>query len=132
MATVNFNTGVVTGMNIGTARITYSKAAGCISVTQVTVTACAARPGMTAETDDDKTSWFTVSPNPTTGAINITTAMAGSVAIFSIDGMQVLRTYAQAGTTAITLPATLSTGIYMLRYTGNDGNSKTIRLVYTP
>ena len=132
MATVNFNTGVVTGMNIGTARITYSKAAGCISVTQVTVTACAARPGMTAETDDDKTSWFTVSPNPTTGAINITTAMAGSVAIFSIDGMQVLRTYAQAGNTAITLPATLSTGIYMLRYTGNDGNSKTIRLVYTP
>lgn len=39
IASVNFSSGAVTGINSGTANITYSKAAGCTSVTVVTVNA---------------------------------------------------------------------------------------------
>ena len=110
------------------ANITYSRAAGCISVTVVTVNSCA-RPGMTEGTDGDN-SVFTVSPNPTTGAINLTTDVAGKVVIYTIDGKQLQQYEAIAGTTAITLPSGMASGVYMLRFTGADGSSRMARLVY--
>jgi myo-inositol-hexaphosphate 3-phosphohydrolase len=122
------STGIVTGNNVGTANITYSRAAGCISVTVVTVNGCA-RPGMTEGTDGDN-SVFTVSPNPTTGAINLTTDIAGKVVIYTIDGKQLQQYEAIAGTTAITLPWGLASGVYLLRFNGADGSSKMVRLVY--
>jgi uncharacterized protein YjdB len=122
------STGVVTGTNVGTANITYHRAAGCTSVTVVTVNSCA-RPGMTEGTDGDN-SVFTVSPNPTTGAINLTTDVAGKVVIYTIDGKELQQYEAKAGTTGISMPAGLTNGVYMLRFNGADGSSKMVRLVY--
>ncbi len=128
-ATVNFSSGLVTGINTGTANITYTKAAGCTSVTQVTVTICGSRPGMNEDTDGDN-SVFSVSPNPTTGAINLTTDVVGKVVIYTIDGKQLQQYEAKAGTTSILMPAGLASGVYMLRFNGADGSSKMVRLVY--
>ncbi len=128
-ATVNFNSGQVTGVNTGTANITYTKAAGCISVTQVTVSMCGSRPGMSEDTKGDN-SVFTVSPNPTTGAINLTTDVAGKVMIYTIDGKELKQYDAKVGTTNMALPAGIATGVYMLRFNGADGSSKMVRLVY--
>jgi uncharacterized protein YjdB len=127
-ASVGMSTGVVTGTNVGTANITYHRAAGCTSVTVVTVNSCA-RPGMTEGTDGDN-SVFTVSPNPTTGAINLTTDVAGKVVIYTIDGKELQQYEAKAGTTGISMPAGLTNGVYMLRFNGADGSSKMVRLVY--
>jgi hypothetical protein len=84
---------------------------------------------MTEGTDGDN-SMFTVSPNPTTGAINLTTYVAGKVVIYTIDGKQLQEYEAKAGTTSITLPAGLASGVYMLRFNGADGSSRMVRLVY--
>jgi uncharacterized protein YjdB len=127
-ASVGMSTGIVTGTNVGTANITYSRATGCISVTVVTVNSCG-RPGMTKGTDGDN-SVFTVSPNPTTGAINLTTDVAGKVVIYTIDGKELQQYEAKAGTTCISMPAGLTNGVYMLRFTGAEGSSKMVRLVY--
>ncbi len=127
-ASVGMSTGVVTGTNVGTANITYSRAAGCISVTVVTVNSCA-RPGMTEGTYGDN-SVFTVSPNPTTGAINLTTSGSGKVVIYTIDGKQLQQYEAKAGTTGITLPSGLANGVYMLRFNGANGSKRMVRLVY--
>ncbi len=127
-ATVNFSSGLVTGINTGTANITYTKAAGCTSVTEVTVSMCSARPGM-AE-DDENSNIFSVSPNPTTGAINLTTSILGKVEIYTIDGKLLEQYEAKVGTTIISLPSGIASGVYMLRFNGADGSSKMVRLVY--
>jgi uncharacterized protein YjdB/sugar lactone lactonase YvrE len=128
-ASVNLNTGVVTGINTGTVNITYSKAAGCISVTQVTVSSCSARPELTDESGSN-TNIFTVAPNPTTGAINITTDLPGTISVFSIDGKQISQSEVKQGTNTITLPSDIKIGIYLLRFVGSDGSVKSVRLVY--
>ncbi len=128
-ASVNLSTGVVTGINTGTANITYTKAAGCISVTQVTVSSCSARPELTDESVSNA-NVFTVAPNPTTGAINITTDLPGTISVFSIDGKQIVQSEVKQGTNSITLPSDIKTGIYLLRFVGSDGVIKSVRLVY--
>ncbi len=128
-AIVNFSTGVVTGVNTGTSNITYSKGAGCISVTQVTVSTCSARPGMT-EDKEAGNNIFSVSPNPTTGAFNLTTSILGKVEIYTIDGKELQQYDAKEGTTNISLPAGIANGVYLLRFNGADGSSKIVRLVY--
>jgi hypothetical protein len=84
---------------------------------------------MTEGTDGDN-SVFTVSPNPTTGAINLTTDIAGKVVIYTIDGKQLQEYEAKAGTTSISLPSGIASGVYILRFNGVDGSSKMVRLVY--
>jgi uncharacterized protein YjdB len=128
-ASVNLSTGLVTGINTGTANITYTKAVGCISVTQVTVSSCSARPELTDESDS-YANIFTVAPNPTTGAINITTDLPGTISVFSIDGKQIVQSEVKQGTNSITLPSDIKTGIYLLRFVGSDGVIKSVRLVY--
>jgi uncharacterized protein YjdB len=123
--------GVVTGVATGTSTISYTATNTCgTSVVSrvVTVNSCA-RPGTTGGTDGDNNA-FTVSPNPTTGAINLTTDVAGKVVIYTIDGKQLQQYEAKAGTTGITLPSGLANGVYMLRFNGADGSSKMVRLVY--
>jgi uncharacterized protein YjdB len=127
-ASVGMSTGIVTGTNVGTANITYHRAAGCTSVTIVTVNSCA-RPGMTEGTDGDN-SVFTISPNPTTGAINLTTNVAGKVVIYTIDGKELQQYEAKAGTTSISLLSGIASGVYMLRFYGVDGSSRMVRLVF--
>jgi uncharacterized protein YjdB len=123
--------GSVTGVAVGTSAISYTATNTCGSSVVsrvVTVNSCA-RPGMTEGTDGDN-SVFTVSPNPTTGAINLTTDVAGKVVIYTIDGKQLQQYEAIAGTTAITLPSGLASGVYLLRFNGADGSSRMVRLVY--
>jgi hypothetical protein len=79
---------------------------------------------------DGGNSVFNVSPNPTTGAINLTTDVAGKVVIYTIDGKELQQYEAKEGATSIALPAGLASGVYMLRFNGADGSSKMVRLVY--
>jgi hypothetical protein len=84
---------------------------------------------MTEGTDGDN-SVFTISPNPTTGAINLTTNVAGKVVIYTIDGKELQQYEAKAGTTSISLPSGIASGVYMLRFYGVDGSSRMVRLVF--
>eukprot|EP01041_Mallomonas_annulata_P012565 gene12565-26459_t len=117
--------GSVTGVATGTSTISYTASNTCgtsIVSRVVTVNSCA-RPGVTVATDGDN-SVFTVSPNPTTGAINLTTSVSGKVVIYTIDGKELEQYEAKAGTTGIALPAGLANGVYMLRFNGADGSSR--------
>jgi hypothetical protein len=83
-----------------------------------------------SEGNDGDNIVFSVSPNPTTGAINLTTNVAGKIEIYTIDGKKIQQYEAKAGTTSISLPAGIANGLYMLRFSDADGSSKMVRLVY--
>lgn len=124
VATVT-STGTVTGVAMGTATISY-QSGGCIATKIVTVN-CTARPTV-AETDEVKAA-FNLYPNPTTGAINIYTSVAGSGWIQTVDGKQLQEFEVEAGNTSLTLPNNITSGIYLLRFVGVDGSSNMVRLI---
>jgi ABC-type phosphate transport system substrate-binding protein len=70
-------------------------------------------------------------PNPTTkGAFVVSTPEAGSVGVYTLEGREVMRSEVKAGTTDITLPSNTTTGVYVCRFTGNEGAMATIMLTY--
>ncbi len=128
-ATVGATTGVVTGMAAGFATIYYSVANSCGIASAshgITVTGTGSRPGI----GDDGTTLFSVYPNPTTGALTILSGIAGTVVIYTIDGRMIDRYAVTTDPTALSLPANIASGIYLLKFTGDNGSSKVVRLVY--
>ena len=124
VATVS-STGTVTGVAMGTATISY-QSGSCVATKVVTVN-CTARPSV-AETDEAKAT-FNLYPNPTTGAVNIYTSVAGSGWIQTVDGKQLQKFEVEAGNTSLTLPNDITSGIYLLRFIGVDGSSNMVRLI---
>lgn len=124
VATVT-STGTVTGVAMGTATVSY-QSGSCVATKVVTVN-CTARPSV-AETDEAKAA-FNLYPNPTTGAINIYTSVAGSGWIQTVDGKQLQKFEVEAGNTSLTLPNDITSGIYLLRFIGVDGSSNMVRLI---
>lgn len=124
VATVS-STGTVTGVAMGTATISY-QSGSCVATKIVTVN-CTARPTV-AETDEVKAA-FNLYPNPTTGAINIYTSVAGKGWIQTVDGKQLQEFEVEAGNTSLTLPNDITSGIYLLRFVGVDGSSNMVRLI---
>jgi len=134
-ATVGSATGVVTGISGGMATITYYVAAsGCFATSPMTVDTVSSRPGSggTSGNHTPDENLITVSPNPTSGTLIITTAHSGVFTVYTIDGKLISKWAITDAVTNVTLPNNLATGIYMCRFTGDDGSSKMIRLVYQP
>jgi uncharacterized protein YjdB len=123
VATVSAS-GIVTGIAVGTATITYQVGV-CFKTKTITV-GCSSRP----VNENESSTEFNVFPNPTSGTLNIISTTEGKATIYSIDGKMVEQYKVLQGSTDITLPYTLSSGIYLLRFDGNDGSSKITRLVY--
>jgi len=127
-AAVGSATGVVNGISVGTATITY----------RITSTTCYVTRSLTVNTSSSKVNatpelsggTFTLYPNPTSGRITIEATVAGSLSVYTLDGKQVLHYTIEAGTTAIFLNTDLANGVYMCRFDCQDGSSVSVRLVY--
>jgi hypothetical protein len=71
-------------------------------------------------------------PSPTTGLLNIDYHHDGTLELYTADG-RVVATYAiHQPQTAVLLPGHLAAGVYMCRFTGEDGQVAIVRIVYTP
>jgi hypothetical protein len=75
---------------------------------------------------------FSVYPNPTTGSLTIKGTVTGVFTIYTIDGKQVAQYSVNSATTSLSLQSNLAAGIYMCRFTGDDGSTQTVRLIYEP
>jgi len=126
--------GVVTGVAATAATISYSKANGVcnFSVTKaITITTSKSdQAGIGTATDDQGS--LLVYPNPNTGAFTVQAAVAGTFTVYTLEGKEVRRNVLTEGANSLSLPENLAAGIYMCRYTGDDGSNAIVRLVYEP
>ncbi|MBX2906083.1 MAG: Ig domain-containing protein [Taibaiella sp.] len=121
--------GVVAGMAAGATTITYTSA-GCINTHAMTVTGGSLmRPAGTRVEGERK---FNVFPNPTKGAISISTDVAGMFTIYAVDGRAVYVSKLTEGANSVELPVGLASGSYLCRFVGVDESVQAVRLVYKP
>jgi len=126
VATVN-TSGVVSGIATGSATITYS-VSGCLNTKGITVTpGASSRPVTTVEQV-----LFSVFPNPAHGSLSVSTSVAGTFAIYTVDGKLASVSELTEGTNAISMPSGLTAGTYLCRFQGVDGSVQAVRLVYEP
>ncbi len=128
VATVDYYTGVVSGVAAGTSVITYTTSAGCERSAVVTVNALAARGAAAAISSIE----VGVYPNPSNGVFTVNASVAGTFAIFSVDGKMVASYSVGAGVTQLQLPTGVVAGAYLCRFTDVNEHSTTVRLVYQP
>jgi hypothetical protein len=124
--------GAVNGISVGAVTITFTKiTTGCFSTKAMTVNpvTLAKQPGSGGL---DKGSVITVYPNPTQGALTIEATTSGNFKVFTLDSKQLAEYPIASPSTTITLPADMPTGIYMCRFTAEDGTVESFRLVYSP
>jgi uncharacterized protein YjdB len=126
VATVNAS-GIVTGVSVGTAVISYTVTNGCSASATTIVTVNPVGTGIVTGAANVNISLY---PNPTTGAFAVNTPEAGNLSIYTLEGREVMSATVNAGTTSLSLPSTMATGIYMCRFTGSNGALVTIRMVY--
>ena len=128
VATVNAS-GVVTGVSAGTAVISYTvtNGNGCSATATTIVTVNPLITGIAPAAANVNISLY---PNPTTGAFAVTTPEAGNLSIYTLEGREVMNTAVSAGTTNISLSPSMANGIYMCRFTGNNGAQTIVRMVY--
>lgn len=126
-------TGVVYGVNVGSATITYSVSSPCVSgvaTRLVNVVGGVSKPSdLQTITAANETS-FVLYPNPTEGSIYIVSDVPGVVSVYSVDGKQVATYQVVSGKTAVTLPEGIARGVYTCRFVSEAGNSKIVRLIY--
>jgi uncharacterized protein YjdB len=75
---------------------------------------------------------FVVYPNPTGGFVSIYSEIEGKLDLYAIDGRIILTQTVEKGATAIGLPTSAAAGIYLLRFTGENGAVQTVKLIYQP
>jgi trimeric autotransporter adhesin len=121
---------IVTGVSPGFATISYTFPTGCMRTGVIEVVA--ARPGNPGpgKGQTGVNSIYSLYPNPTSGIININSPVRGMLVVYTIDGKQVAQYALTASANMVSLPSNLSTGIYMCRFSGADGTSAIVRLVY--
>jgi subtilisin-like proprotein convertase family protein/uncharacterized protein YjdB len=95
----------------------------------VTIASPGAKPVIKGSADITS---FSVAPNPTTGRLTVSSSVSGAVAIYTIDGRQLDQQIVSKGATVMAMPNNLASGVYMLRFKGDDGSTQTVRLVYQP
>lgn len=71
-------------------------------------------------------------PTPTQGALTIEAPVAGIVTIHTVDGKEIGRYAVNASATELALPRGIAQGLYLCRFTGNDGSTAVMRVVYEP
>jgi subtilisin-like proprotein convertase family protein len=92
----------------------------------------AAKPGGQVTESVGSNVSFTVAPNPTTGDLTINTGVAGELAVYTIDGRELKRYEVANGSSVVAMPSGIASGVYMLRFKGDDGSTKMMRIVYQP
>jgi uncharacterized protein YjdB len=127
IASIGAASGVVTGVASGSTLITYTLPNGCFKSVTFTVTAAKYN-----EQTSDQATIFNLYPNPSAGAVNIESSLAGTFLLISIDGKLLAQYEIVVGQSIITLPETLAAGVYMGRFTPIDGATKVVRLMYQP
>lgn len=130
VASIIAASGTVTGINAGVATITYQVSNGCRSMFDINVVA--ARPDNTIAEEGDSKMFIDIFPNPTQGTITIDATIDGTFALYTIDGKEVMKVAIVDKSTNLQLPQHLAAGVYMCRFAGNNGYTKTVRLVYQP
>jgi hypothetical protein len=126
-------TGVVYGVNVGTAVITYSVSGPCasgVATKLVNVIAGVSRPEDVQSVTSTESAGFVLYPNPTEGSIYFVAGAAGTVTVYSLDGKQVASYDVVSGKTSVTLPSGLARGVYTCRFVSVTGDSKVVRLIY--
>jgi hypothetical protein len=118
----------VKGVNPGTATITYS-IGPCTSTQTITVNPLPA--GISSPQGTYSINELKMYPNPATRAITIETQVAGTFIIYSLEGKDIQQYVVKQGKTKLNLTDKLATGVYLCKFTGNNGVINMARLVYT-
>lgn len=126
--------GVVTGVTPGTATVRYVYTGQCASDTaELIIRVKSVSECYTSISPVyDLAKEVNIYPNPTSGRFVISTSVTGTIDIYSIDGKLVYTNAIVAEQTTITLPYSLTSGIYVCRFTDNNGHTTNIRLSYHP
>lgn len=123
------NKGVVTGVSAGTATITYTVVNSCgTAYTNKVVSISALKPGRDA---DEFAGVLVLYPNPTKGIFSVQAPVSGKFGLYAIDGRKVYVSDVEAGTTTVSLPVSVGSGVYLCRFAGVDGSMSVVRLVYS-
>lgn len=126
VATVGSATGVVSGVNSGSATITYRvPSTGCYTTLGMSVTA--PKPGTVSALSTG--SVFNIYPNPTKGLLNVNTSVAGMFYLMSVDGKVVATQSMESGVNTFFVHPDLASGVYMCSFRANDGSEQISRLV---
>lgn len=121
-------TGVVTGIAVPAAIISYSVTNGaCVYAAAKVITVAAAKE---APTDLSGENAISVYPNPSNGRFTICVPVSGAIKIYNMSGEEVIAHAIINGVNAIALPDNVSPGIYLCRFAGDDGSAAVIKLFY--
>jgi hypothetical protein len=129
IATIGSATGALVGVNAGAVTVSYKAPTGCYATLPITIIT-PREIGNTAT--EEATATFELYPNPTTGTFNINTPAAGTFSMYTLEGKAVEQYNVTAGTNILNMPKGLASGIYMCRFSGENGTSVMVRLVYNP
>jgi hypothetical protein len=128
-ATIGSVSGVVTGMSIGTTNITYMMSTGCFATRAMNI---AAARGTNETVKEKAVIDLKLYPNPTTGIFNVTTSIAGTFNIYTMDGKMIETREIKEATTSFTLPNHLTAGYYVCEFVATDGTQKIVKIMYQP
>ena len=70
-----------------------------------------------------------VYPNPTTGELTVRVPEAGTFTLYNLQGQHVQQYQLPKGETLLRLPEQLATGMYMGRYTNEQGGSEVVKVM---
>ncbi len=105
---------------------------GCtVTVTKI-LSATAPHPGSATtgiETATAQPGEVMLYPNPTNGTINIRADVAGVFNLYSVDGRALGQYKINEGITNVTLPNELASGVYVGRFTGDDGSITLFKVI---
>ena len=119
-ATVGSSTGIVTGVSVGTADITYTLPSGCYTTVMITVDPCSTTGIAGNRTKENNVTLF---PNPATDEVSITT-VAGAFSSYTITneaGQVMLQAEISAIKTSVNIKA-LPAGMYFINLKGDSGS----------
>ena len=127
------STGIMMGVSAGSTTITYRVTASqCYRTTDVTVIGAPAGRGVADNSVGNTATAIRIYPNPSMGNLTIEAAAAGVFTLYTLDGKELQQYSIEAPSTAISLPHNLAAGVYTCRFTGTDGSSQIVRIVYQP
>ena len=132
IGTVGSASGAVTGVTAGTITISYTViTTGCRSLKAMTVNPTPLARDAAA---GDKTGGisFTVFPNPSQGTLTVQSSVSGTFRIYTLDSKLISEYRIDAPSANLRLPSELAIGIYMCKFSREDGTVETVRLVYRP
>lgn len=114
-ATVGLTNGIVSGVGVGTSRVSYTLGTGCAATTVVSVNAAS--------------SAVRLYPNPALGAFTVEASVTGEIVVYSVDGKEIEVYTLKSGVNSIMLPEGTISGTYICRFKGGDGSSQFIKLI---